>query len=410
MHPTQTPPPGFTPIPGPVLQSGSARRGLSAFFLSGLISAFLGAVLPAWRYHIEPNYLLICSYFLLQNFGMLLALPLADRFLRQRGVRFSLAAGAAIASIGFLLLAVFSPPAPVAGRWAGLLVLGAGWSALQLAVFHAVARAYVMHPAATLNLGGTLFGLGCLTSSLFVASTFFDWSVPVILLGLAIIPLVFAWLYTRLHLPVEPLEPARPAREALADFRNPTAILFALLLFFQFGNEGALAGWLALLLTQRLGISPSTALSLLALYWTALIVGRIGAQWLLPRVSHTRLLLGSVFIPMFACIILALTNNLFGAITGVLLAGSGFAVILPLVLEKIGHRFPYFHPGLFNGIFSVALTGGLLAPASVGLFAHFFGIGIVMGLPLIGSILVLLLVSLILLEAKLSSGRKPQAY
>jgi hypothetical protein len=82
--------------------------------------------------------------------------------------------------------------------------------------------------------------------------------------------------------------------------------------------------------------------------------------------------------------------------------GAGFAIILPLVMERIGDRFPYFHPGFFNGIFSLAITGGLLAPASLGLYAHLWGVKVVMGLPLIGSILVLILVLLLFLEAKLS--------
>jgi hypothetical protein len=73
-------------------------------------------------------------------------------------------------------------------------------------------------------------------------------------------------------------------------------------------------------------------------------------------------------------------------------------------MEKIGDRFPYYHPGFFNGIFSLALTGGLLAPASLGYAAHFLGIGVVMGLPLAGSIFVVVLLLLILLESRLSAA------
>jgi fucose permease len=211
-------------------------------------------------------------------------------------------------------------------------------------------------------------------------------------------------LYARAQMPSGPVFQQPSWRDVLGDFKSPAAILFALLLFFQFGNEGALAGWLALFLTQRLGASPATSLFLLALYFAALLIGRIVAQWLLPRVRHGRLLTGAVGLPMFACIVLLQTNNLFGATVGVLLAGGGFSVILPLVMEKIGDRFPYYHPGFFNGIFSLALTGGLLAPASLGYAAHFLGIGVVMGLPLAGSIFVVVLLLLILLESRLSAA------
>jgi hypothetical protein len=108
---------------------------------------------------------------------------------------------------------------------------------------------------------------------------------------------------------------------------------------------------------------------------------------------------------MFGCVILAFTDNLFGAVSGTLLVGFGFAPIYPLVVEKIGARFPHYHPGFFNGIFSLALTGGLLAPATLGYAAEIYGVQVVMVLPMIGSIVVFLLVVVIWLETKLTSSK-----
>jgi FHS family glucose/mannose:H+ symporter-like MFS transporter len=174
-------------------------------------------------------------------------------------------------------------------------------------------------------------------------------------------------------------------------------------LFFQFGNEWAVAGWLALFLTQRVGMSPATSLLMLALYWMALLVGRVAAQWVLPRVRHSRLLTCSVLASMLGCVILTATDNRFGAISGILLLGGSFAPIYPLVVEKIGRRFPYFHPGYYNGIFSVAIAGGLLAPCTLGYFASQWGVWVVMGLPLAGSVIVFVLLLLIWLEARLTA-------
>ncbi|MBI5083953.1 MAG: MFS transporter [Acidobacteria bacterium] len=386
------------------LQGSAAGRGLSGLFISGILMSLLGAVLPAWRYHIAPNYLLIGTYFLCQNVGILAGAWLGMRLIRRKGIAFTLSLGAGVAAAALVLLAFSTPPVPFWWRLMGLLLVGFGAGAQNTAAFHAMSAAYQLNKAAAINLGGAMFGMGCLVCALFVSGTFFAYSVQSVLLLLAVAPLLASIKHARWKTgagtPVE-----HPAwREVVRDFRSPAAILFTLLLFFQFGNEGALAGWLALFLTQRLGVSPETSLLLLALYWAALLVGRVGAQWLLPRVSHARLLACAVVAPMFACLVLLLTNNLFGATVGVLLAGGGFAVILPLVMEKIGDRFPYFHPGFFNGIFSLALTGGLLAPASVGYFAHYLGIGVLMGLPLIGSVMVLLLLLLILLEDKLSAA------
>ena len=95
----------------------------------------------------------------------------------------------------------------------------------------------------------------------------------------------------------------------LRDFTDPTALLFSLVLFFQFGNEWSVAGWLAIFLIRRLGVSPATALLLLALYWTALLTGRILAQLALGRFRHNRLLASSAIAALFGCLMLTYTPS-----------------------------------------------------------------------------------------------------
>lgn len=388
-------------------QASLARRGLSGFLLSGLLVSLLGTLLPAWGYHLQTNFLLIGTYFFVQGAGLVVGVACAGRLLRGKGIGFGLTCGCGFACAGLLMLALFSPPAHYSGRLLGLLFIGASAGLLNTAVFHAISSAYALDRAATTNLAGVLFGLGCFLSALVVAGTFYAYSVPVIILLVAVLPGAFGILYARSSFPDDPVHDQPTWRQAFQDFKSPAAVLLALFLFFQFGNEWAIAGWLPLLLTLRLGVSPSTSLLLLALYWLALLLGRLAAQWILPRVRHGRLLLGAVLAPLFACLILSTTKNLFGATVGILFAAGGFAVIYPLVVEKIETRFPYFHPGFFNGIFSVAIIGGLLAPATVGYAAHFLGIGVVMGLPLLGTVMVLVLLLLILLEARLAG--KPGA-
>lgn len=384
-------------------------KGISGMFFSGLLLSFLGAILPVWRYHIEPNYDLIGGYFLCQNAGLLSGAWLGIKVLRRHGIATGFWVGCLAATVALLAMAAFSPPAAFWWRMLALVLLGFSAGLISISVFHAVSAAYERQPAAVLNLSAMLFGLGSLTLALLVAGWYFVYTVPSLIVLLAV-PFGFASVYYgRSKFPSDPVVAGPTWRQVVADLRSPVAVLFALLLFFSFGNEGALAGWLALFLTVRLGISPASAILLLALYFFALMAGRILTQWLLPLVPHGRLLTGAVFLPMFGCLILSATDNMFGAITGVLLAGGGFAVIIPLVLEKVGSRFPYFHPGFFNGIFSVAMTGALLAPATLGPLASYLGIWAVAALPLAGSVMVLVLLLLILLEAKLSGEPRPDA-
>jgi len=75
----------------------------------------------------------------------------------------------------------------------------------------------------------------------------------------------------------------------------------------------------------------------------------------------------------------------------------------------IGHRFPYYHPGLYNGIFSLAMAGGLLTPALMGYIASIYGLHMIMLLPLVGSVIVFVLLLLIWLESRLRAHSSPPA-
>jgi fucose permease len=385
------------------LASKGARRALTGFFISGLLLAFPGAILPSWGHHLSSRYGTVGWYFLGLIAGLVASALLSPRLLERKGIGWTLAFASATASASFLFLAFVSPPVSAWWRVVGLALVGLSAGVLHTAMFNAISPMYRHDAAATINLAGILFGLGCLTVALLVSGTFYMYTAPAIQAWIAVIPGLFGWFYLRTRFESQPVPVQPPLGAILVELRSPAAVLFSLLLFFQFGNEWAVAGWLALFLSQRLGISPATALMLLALYWAALLVGRVVAQSILPTASHARMLLWSVLAAMFGCTILLATNNRFGAMSGILLLGGAFAPIYPLVVEKIGRRFPAYHPGFNNGIFSFAMAGGLLAPCVLGYLASVWGIRIVMVLPLAGSAVVFMLLMLIWLEARLSA-------
>ena len=386
-----------------------ARPALAGFFASGMLLAFLGAILPSWQHHLLSDYLMVGLYFVALIAGVIASVWAAPPLMAGKGVGGTLALACAAASLAFLYLAFFSPPFTAWWRMPGILVIGCAAGLLHTAIFHAISPMYRHNPAATVNLGGILFGLGCLVVALFISRTFYTYTAAAIQIWIAVVLGLFAIGYARTRFAPRPAAKQPSAGAILAELKSPGAVLFSLVLFFQFGNEWAIAGWLPLFLSQRLGISPATSILILALYWLALLVGRVAAQWVLPRVRHARLLITCALASVFACIILLSTDNPFGAVSGVLLLGGSFAPIYPLVVEKIGHRFPYYHPGFYNGLFSFAIAGGLLAPCTLGYFAWLLGVRVVMGLPLAGSVIVFLLLALIWIEARFSApARAPQ--
>jgi MFS transporter, FHS family, glucose/mannose:H+ symporter len=387
-----------------LFQAGVAWKGLAGFFLSGLLLSLPGAFLPVWRYHLTGDYFAAGNNFLAMNLGIYAAFGVA-RLLERRGLSLLLSVACALACAGLAFLG-FQPVAGTA-LWpmGGLFIVGSGAGLLNIGVFRAITPLYRYDPAATINLGGALFGAGSMVTALLVAGTYYVYTVAGILILLALVPGFFIPVYARARFASDPAARHVSLRQAVTDFRSPAAVLFALLLFFQFGNEWAVAGWLPLFLIQRIGISPESSEFMLATYWAALLVGRVLVFSILPAVRSTRLLMWSVLSALFGCLILTSTNNRFGAVVGILLVGAGFASIYPLVAERIGGRFPHYHPGFFNGIFSVGLTGGMLAPWSLGLFTSWWGIGVAMSLPLAGTLMVCLLLLLLWAEAKFGRSR-----
>jgi MFS transporter, FHS family, glucose/mannose:H+ symporter len=364
--------------------------------------SFLGAILPAWRYHLEAGFTEAGNCFLSLALGFLLSAGAAQPMLSRRGPKFVLVLANALACGGFLFLAFASPPAPPAWRLLGLLWIGVSGGLVSAGMFQTVAPTEQRDLAATTNLAGVLFGSGCLLTALLVSGTYYVYTVPSILILLALLPGFSAIWYARSKLPR-----AVPSRrftfsQVARDFKNPGAVLLSTLLFFQFANEWSLAGWLPLFLIRRLGISPEVSLLILALYWAALLVGRLVSRWIIPRMSRGALLAGSILSALLGTIVLASTNNRFGAVMGVLFVGAGYAPVYPLVIQKIGHRFPEYRAGVSNGLFALAMLGGLLAPWLLSFFASAWGIQAVMILPMAGSCMVFILTLLILLEAKLS--------
>jgi nitrate/nitrite transporter NarK len=380
-----------------------AGKALAGFLLSGFLLALLGAILPAWGSHRDPpDFVAVGNYFLCLAAGIVAAGFNARRIVARRGLSFLLVFGCALSSASLAYLSVVSPPLSAWWRAIGLVSLGTGAGLINTALFSAISKKYQADVADAANLGGAWYGLGCVAATLLVAGTFYAYSVRTILIFMAVVPALFGAMYARETYRESPEGTHPTLRQAFQDFRSLGAVLFALLLFFQFGNELSIAGWLPLLLIRRVGLSPAAALGDLALYWLALTAGRLVSAAILPHVRHSRLLFGSVTAAILACIILYFTDNGFGAATGAVFLGGGYASVFPLVSEAIGRRFPYYHPGFFNGIFSFALVGGLLAPATLGYAASLWGVGVVVGIPLTGTCLVMALILLIWLETKVT--------
>jgi fucose permease len=393
-------------IAGPaLLRDRPARNALLGFLLTGLMMGALGSLTVSWRYQLDKDPRSIGIHFFAFDAALLLVGLSMHTFAKRVSLRALCLSSCFLAALAFAGLTVAAPPVAVIWRIAGVGVMGAATGGLGISLLRFVRPYYDQNAAVTLNLCGAAFGIGCLLVTMVGAIAYpfgpIQWE-PAILAILCIIALLFLR-----SIPFSGPQQAQSASNRNAhvarDFKSLTAILFSLLLFFQFGNEWALAGWLPLFLVRRLGVSPAVAIYILGLFFLSLVAGRLASPLLRRRVTHRKLLFTSVLVAMLGYLLLSLTNSAIGAALAAILTGLAFAPVYALVAEKIGRRFDY-EPGFFNGIFSLAIAGGMLIPALLGFVAYYFGMEYVLVIPAFGSAAVLALMLSIVLAAKLLSG------
>jgi len=122
------------------------RRALAGFLLSGFLLALLGAILPAWGYHLEEHYAAVGNFFLSLAVGIVAATGIARPILRRRGLGFLLVFGCTLCCVSLCYLALAGT---VWLRIVGLLGLGVGAGLVNMALFHAISTSYQGDPAGT---------------------------------------------------------------------------------------------------------------------------------------------------------------------------------------------------------------------------------------------------------------------
>ncbi len=386
-------------------------RWISGFLLLGTLVGSIGSLLIVWQYHISAEPRLIGLHFLSLNAGYVAGVALAQSTGRRASVRVVACSACVLAVLAWSALFLAAPPAAPFLRILGLALVGLSAGVLAAALLSALDDLFAEAFVVVAQRAAVLFGCGNLLATAIVGSTYFAGSVQIETLVLAVVPLLYLLIFASKPSPRAKRSPEirhkeRQSAEASRQLRNIGAVLFSLLIFLQFGNEWAIAGWLPLFLIHRFGTNPVWAIWALAAFFLVLTFGRVLVRGLLSRFSHRKLLLGGTALAMTGCLTLSLTSTLSSAWTGIVLAATGFAPLYPLIAERLDDRFAY-HPGFYNRIFSIAITGAMSAPWLLGFVDSAFGIRFVMLFPAFGSIAVLVCALMLILEARLMGDKQP---
>jgi fucose permease len=349
------------------------RAAYSGMFFFGVVMAVLGAVLPvlAGQAHLELHQ--AGNLFLFMNFAMLISMLGAGPFMDRYGKKPVLVVGPVLVA---LALALIAGAAAYRTLIASVTLLGLGGGALNGGTNTLVADLHddPREKSSALNLLGVFFGFGALFLPFVIGSLVKTLGLAAILYVTVAMSLVPASVFAALSFP-----PSRHAeRLALVDVgrlaKNRLVLALGFLLFFESGSEFIMGGFTSSYLTRELGASVSAASYLLAVYWGAIMMGRVISSRLVLRWKSSAMILGSALGGAAGVAILLVARSQFVAAVGIAIIGLGFASIYPVTLGFAGSRFEAYSGSVFGILFAIALVGGMTLPWAVGQLAEMRGL------------------------------------
>ncbi len=318
------------PTPLRTLLADPVRRrmlltGFATFVLIGAAQSMYGPAFPAFRARFgigeQAVGFVVSAHFL----GSFAAIALSGLVLARLGYRRSLVGGAACLAAG--LLGVW-----VAPSWALVLVSGAlvgvGFGLLDVGVNLLFVRGFERGRAPALNLLHAMFGVGAVLGPLLVGLLLPRFGIAFLIAG--VLGLAVLLPLARVDEPdVPPAQPV-PSVAVLAGVAG-----FALFYFLYVAVEVGVASWETEYLAPTLGVEAAAVLP--ALFWGALMVGRLVAAPLSARLGPRTLVLGSATVAV-AGAAAALASPF--APAAYVVVGFGLAPIFPTGLAWLERSFP----------------------------------------------------------------------
>jgi len=332
------------------------RLSYLGFISLGLPDTVLGAAWPALRAELGLP-LDAAGLMLLVTTAGVVTSSVSSSWLRARW-------GTGVVLVGSTLLAAAAlAMAALAHNWLVIvlsaLIAGLGGGAIDASLNDYVARRYEARHLTWLH---AFWGVGAAAAPLVVASVLasggsWRWAYGVLALVEALLSLSFArtaQLWTA-------LADAQPEAEAAPEQRRLRWPMIASVLFFYFycGLEAGTGLWATSYLVGTRAISAAQAGALVALYWSALTLGRIAVGLRADALGPARVVRFACGAALSACVLLALpaTPAWFAALA-LMLLGFALAPLYPLAMHDT--------PSRFQGSWGVRLVGYQVAAGSLG--------------------------------------------
>jgi fucose permease len=356
----------------------------AALCIFGIVLTLLGTCfgLPHMRQRLQLDLVRQGNLQSVLFIGVLLATlvvgPLIDRF----GNKSVLFVSSTLAAVGF---GAFAAAGSYDAAWTCALLLGAGGGGLNTSANVLVSDLFEQDRGPRLNLLGLFFGVGALFFPL-LAGVFSE-QFNAIIVAAALVSAAAACAFALLPFPRGHEAHGFTFSGVLRVARYPGLLLFAVLLFFQSGNETLMSGWTSTW-AAGVGATPRAATLLLAAFQACMMIGRMLATLLLRRISKVRLVAASAAGAVAGTSLMLSSPSVLPFALGVALVGLSLAAVYPTTLAMAGDRYQRFSGTVFGILFALALPAAVLFPFLTGHIAQAAGVRTGILMPLAGAAMV----------------------
>ena len=336
----------------------------------GVVLTTLGTVLPSVMERFAIDKASGGALLMLLTFGILIGALLFGPVVDRRGYKSILLAATALIIVGLQGVA-FAPS--MAWLRSAVFLFGFGGGIINGGANALVSDISGEARGPRLNLLGVFFGIGALGIPFVIALLTGRFSHASLISGVGVLVLVTLIVIAATSFPPPKQSQGFPLADAGRLLRDPVMLLMGMMLFLQSGMEITVGGWTSTFVTEELAVGERSALILLSLYWTGMMLARLAIGTVLSSVSPFRILYVCLTIALAGAIILLTTASVALAALGVFSLGVGFAAMFPTVLGFVGTRYAALSGTAFSAAITMALLGGMLLPYATGVLGERFG-------------------------------------
>jgi MFS transporter, FHS family, glucose/mannose:H+ symporter len=384
----------------PVMSSKASLPVLHfAFLLTGVATVMLGLLLPTVLLQWSITDAQAGSLFVAQFSAAFLGSLLYGEIVRRLGQTNTVATGMAIIAVGIGGVAL--SPWPMLLMFVALYGFGLGYT--LPAINLAVASECPDRRSQALNLLNFFWTLGAVTAPLVFGYLLQSLrvSLSAVLLGLAAL-----FLGSGMTVYLVPLRTADVSQQALSEVprsSSRTWVLTGLLLFLYVGAETSVAGWAPLMGLRHRILSTASVSVAQALFWGALLAGRLAGASLWRNTPPRRLISAGLATATSGIVLLATSTSKSALFSGMVFAGTGLAAVFPTTVAVFSPQATTSAKRAAGMVFAAAGLGGAALPSFIGWMSS-HGYSLRLGLWLMAFVTLFMLV----MEQRIAADHRQQ--